>query len=88
MRVIVTSQKPTYWKCGENGHVSSSYAEKKADPNPNLAESVISVSSVMGLPTTRSGAVKPSHKNISRPSFHKMQLCDCGEGEEGLESHW
>lgn len=61
MLIIVTDRRPTCWKSREIGHVSSSFPEKKAsevlapaDPNPPLAESVVSVSVslVMGMPAT------------------------------------
>lgn len=63
--IIVTGRRPTSWKCGEIGHLSSYCPEKKdsgvpapADPNPPLAESVVSISPVMGMPETRTSMVK------------------------------
>lgn len=65
MPAIVTSCRPTCWKCGETSQFSFSFQEKKvsvvmslADPNPLLVESVIPVSPVVGLPTARTGMVK------------------------------
>lgn len=52
MPAIVIGLKLTCWNCGNTGHHSPRYSEKKAsgvlvsvDPNPSLIESVISVSS-------------------------------------------
>lgn len=45
-----------------------------ADPNPPLAEFVISVSSVMGMPATSTGVVKPPIGSILRPPFPEMPL--------------
>lgn len=64
--VILTGHRLTFWTCRETSHLSSSCQEKKAsgvlasaDTKPPLAESVISVCPIMGMPAIRTAAVKP-----------------------------
>lgn len=74
MTIIVIGRRPTCWKCGQTGHLSSSCTEvlASAHPNPRLVECVIvSVSPVMGMATIRTGVDKPPVGS----NFQPRSLC-------------
>lgn len=90
--VIMTGHRPMCSKCGETGQ-HSSFCTKKApesqcsiDQNCPLAASGTSASSMMDMPETRIGVVKPPVASASQPTFPQKTLpavCAVVDKEKG-----
>lgn len=75
MSFIVVGQKPTFWKCGEAGHLFSSCSKKASgsqapiNQNLSLTMSLSSASPVMGMPASRTSLFKPQVGSSSKSTF-------------------
>lgn len=84
-----TGRKPTCWKCGETGHLSS-FSPKKApglpttgDPNSSLADTDSSLVPVMGLAATR--AEKSGLVSVLHPTSQKKKPTRCTTRESKMK---
>lgn len=93
--VIVTSWKPTSWKCDKTDYIAFSCLEKKYSRVPAPLDHWLRLNSAapaMGMPTAKIGVVKLLVWSlfgalISQHNF-TCHLCKHGEGKGGMAGHW
>lgn len=75
--VIVSSRKPTYWKCGNIDHLAHSSSEKASGDqlivDQNSSQSPVSSFSTSAILTS---VVKPSVTSLLGPAFPDISLSD------------